>query len=125
MIRILGRKDSGSSSAQIIRNSLYLGLGKRRKIHPVALSVQTSLQLSLSGIHTSPNKRRSLKLRLLIFSCGELGKQHMQSVKLYRRSKKYCAMVYNAMVRGRGVGDPGMSGMVDAQDLVQNGQDRR
>lgn len=49
----------------------------------------------------------------------------MQSVKLYRRSKKYCAMVYNAMVRGRGVGDPGMSGMVDAQDLVQNGQDRR
>lgn len=34
------------------------------------------------GRPTSPRSRRSLKLRLLILSCGELGKQHMQSVKV-------------------------------------------
>lgn len=42
----------------------------------------------------------------------------MQSVKLYKRSKKYCAMMYNAMVGGGGVGGPGTSGRIDAQDLV-------
>jgi phosphoribosylformylglycinamidine (FGAM) synthase-like enzyme len=31
---------------------------------------------------TSPSRRSSLKLRLLILSWGVLGKQHMQSVKL-------------------------------------------
>jgi hypothetical protein len=41
----------------------------------------TSDQLTV-GTHTSPSRRRSLKLRLLILSCGLLGKQHMQSVKL-------------------------------------------
>jgi hypothetical protein len=86
---------------------------------------QTSLQLSLSeGVRTSPNKRRSLKLRLLIFSCGELGKQHMQSVKLYRRSKKYCAMVYNAMARLGFDGARWRPARRCAQDLVQNRQDR-
>jgi hypothetical protein len=32
--------------------------------------------------HTSPSSRRSLKLRLLTLSCGELGKQCMQSVNV-------------------------------------------
>lgn len=36
----------------------------------------------VDGRCTSPSRRSSLKLRLLILSWGVLGKQHMQSVKL-------------------------------------------
>jgi hypothetical protein len=40
-------------------------------------------------MHTSPSNRSILKLRLLILSCGELGKQTMQFVNEYTTSKKY------------------------------------
>lgn len=46
---------------------------------------------------TSPSNLSSLKLLLLILSCGELGKQHRQSVKVYSKSKKYWAMMTTAM----------------------------
>jgi hypothetical protein len=38
---------------------------------------------------TSPSNRSILKLRLLILSCGELGKQTMQFVNEYTTSRKY------------------------------------
>jgi hypothetical protein len=41
------------------------------------------------GELTSPSNRSILKLRLLIFSCGELGKQTMQFVNEYTMSRKY------------------------------------
>jgi hypothetical protein len=40
-------------------------------------------------MRTSPSNRSILKLRLLILSCGELGKQTMQFVNEYTTSKKY------------------------------------
>jgi hypothetical protein len=40
-------------------------------------------------VRTSPNNRRILKLRLLILSCGELGKQTIQFVNEYTTSRKY------------------------------------
>lgn len=43
--------------------------------------------------HTSPSNRRSLKLRLLILSCGELGKQKRQLVRVERRSMNICAIL--------------------------------
>lgn len=40
---------------------------------------------------TSPSSRSILKPRLLILSCGELGKQTMQLVNEYTASRKYVA----------------------------------
>jgi hypothetical protein len=45
---------------------------------------------------TSPSNRKILKLRLLIFNCGEPGKQLMQLVRVYTRSRKYCAIAIDA-----------------------------
>lgn len=45
------------------------------------------------GRVTSPSNRRILKLRLLIFSVGEPGKQFRQFPKEYRMSRKTCAMM--------------------------------
>lgn len=42
-------------------------------------------QWELAG-RTSPSKRKSLKLRLLILSCGELAEQQRQLVRVERRS---------------------------------------
>lgn len=44
---------------------------------------------------TSPSSRRSLKLRLFIRSCGELGKQKRQFVRVERRSMNICAIGRN------------------------------
>jgi hypothetical protein len=44
-------------------------------------------------MRTSPNNRRILKLRLLILSVGELGKQFKQLPSEERMSKKACAMI--------------------------------
>ena len=46
----------------------------------------------VAGLRTSPSNRKILKLRLLILSCGEPGKQLMQFVRVYTRSRKYCAI---------------------------------
>jgi hypothetical protein len=40
------------------------------------------------SVFTSPSNRRILKLRLLILSCGELGKHTMQLVNEYTTSRK-------------------------------------
>ena len=48
---------------------------------------------------TSPSNRRILKLRLLIFSCGEPGKQLIQLVSVYTRSRKYCAIAFVCWLR--------------------------
>lgn len=45
------------------------------------------------GALTSPSNRRILKLLLLILSWGDPGKQLMQLVRVYTRSRKYCAMM--------------------------------
>ncbi len=43
-------------------------------------------------IRTSPNRRSILKLRLLIFSCGEPGKQAIQLVRVDKMSITYLAI---------------------------------
>lgn len=45
-----------------------------------------------SLMHTSPNSLCILKLRLLILSCGDPGKQYRQFVTEYARSSRYEAM---------------------------------
>lgn len=50
---------------------------------------------------TSPSNRSSLKLRLLILSCGDPGKQQRQLVRLERRFMKSWAIL-TISIRRRG-----------------------
>jgi hypothetical protein len=76
---------------------MCLGLGRRRRSRPVGYTVSTAHD-GLGGkeggkVVTSPSNRRILKLRLLIFSVGEPGKQFRQFPNEYRMSRKTCAMM--------------------------------
>lgn len=57
----------------------------------LTVSAKGALERSL-GVLTSPSSRSILKLRLLILSFGELGRQDMQPQRESRRSIMVCAM---------------------------------
>jgi hypothetical protein len=57
----------------------------------LTVSAEGALERSFGGL-TSPSSRSILKLRLLILSFGELGRQDMQPQRESRRSIMVCAM---------------------------------
>lgn len=85
--RTLARMDIVSSSMHRGPRCSCPGPSIRMKSRPVPI-VSIPAQL-WEVVYTSPSNRKILKLRLFIFSCGEPGKQLMQFVSVYTRSKRY------------------------------------